>query len=83
MLTSEWSRMGGKQAALQLLSQQKRPTAIFAASDMQAVGVLEAANLPLKHQPPSHKRFPIAIWYTTYTGSIGSYTSLPAIPLAS
>ncbi len=44
MLTSEWSRMGGKQAALQLLSQQKRPTAIFAASDMQAVGVLEAAK---------------------------------------
>jgi len=52
---------GGKQAALQLLSQHKRPTAIFAASDMQAVGVLEAAILPLKHQPPPHKRFPIAI----------------------
>jgi len=44
VLTSEWNRMGGKQAALQLLSQQKRPTAIFAASDMQAVGVLEAAK---------------------------------------
>jgi LacI family transcriptional regulator len=44
MLTSEWSRMGGKQAALQLLSQLKRQTAIFAASDMQAVGVLEAAK---------------------------------------
>lgn len=43
-LTSEWNRMGGKHAALQLLSQQKRPTAIFAASDMQAVGVLEAAR---------------------------------------
>ncbi len=43
-LTSEWSRAGGKQAALQLLSQPKRPTAIFAASDMQAVGVLEAAR---------------------------------------
>ena len=36
--------MGGKQAALQLLSRQKRPTAIFAASDMQAIGVLEAAK---------------------------------------
>jgi len=44
VLTSEWSRMGGKRAALQLLSQQNRPTAIFAASDMQAVGVLEAAK---------------------------------------
>jgi LacI family transcriptional regulator len=44
MLTSEWDRYGGKQAALQLLSQEKRPTAIFAASDMQAVGVLEAAR---------------------------------------
>jgi len=43
-LTSEWSRAGGKLAGLQLLSQQKRPTAIFAASDMQAVGVLEAAK---------------------------------------
>ncbi len=43
-VTSEWNRAGGKQAALQLLSQQKRPTAIFTASDMQAVGVLEAAK---------------------------------------
>jgi DNA-binding LacI/PurR family transcriptional regulator len=44
MLTSEWNRVGGKRAALQLLSQEKRPTAIFAASDMQAIGVLEAAK---------------------------------------
>ena len=44
VLTSEWNRMGGKQAALQMLSQEKRPTAIFAASDMQAIGVLEAAR---------------------------------------
>ncbi len=44
MVTSEWNRPGGKQAALQLLSQKKRPTAIFAASDMQAIGVLEAAK---------------------------------------
>lgn len=44
MLTSEWNRSGGKQAAMQLLSQALRPTAIFAASDMQAIGVLEAAK---------------------------------------
>lgn len=44
MLTSEWDRYGGKQAALQLLAQERRPTAIFAASDMQAIGVLEAAK---------------------------------------
>jgi len=44
MLTSEWNRTGGKEAALQLLSQEKRPTAIFAASDMQAIGVMEAAK---------------------------------------
>ncbi len=44
VLISEWSRKGGKHAALQLLTQQKRPTAIFAASDVQAVGVLEAAR---------------------------------------
>lgn len=44
VLVSEWSRQGGKQAALQLLTQRKRPTAIFTASDMQAVGVLETAR---------------------------------------
>jgi DNA-binding LacI/PurR family transcriptional regulator len=44
VLVTEWTRQGGKEAAMQLLSQKKRPTAIFAASDMQAVGVLEAAK---------------------------------------
>lgn len=44
VLTSEWNRKGGIEAALQLLSREKRPTAIFAASDMQAIGVLEAAR---------------------------------------
>lgn len=44
MLTAEWDRQGGKEAALQLLSREKRPTAIFAVSDVQAVGVLEAAK---------------------------------------
>jgi LacI family transcriptional regulator len=44
VLISEWSRQGGKQAAMQLLTRQQRPTAIFAASDMQAVGALEAAR---------------------------------------
>jgi DNA-binding LacI/PurR family transcriptional regulator len=44
MLTAEWNRQGGREAALQLLSREKRPTAIFATSDVQAVGVLEAAK---------------------------------------
>jgi LacI family transcriptional regulator len=44
VLTAEWSRQGGKQAALQLLTRADRPTAIFAASDVQAIGVLEAAR---------------------------------------
>src|SRR5215467_10983228 len=44
MLTSDWNRSGGKQAALQLLAHENRPTAIFASSDMQAIGVLEAAK---------------------------------------
>jgi LacI family transcriptional regulator len=42
--TSEWSRQGGKMAAMQLLTQINRPTAIFAASDVQAIGVIEAAR---------------------------------------
>src|SRR5579884_224791 len=44
VLTSTWDRQGGKQAALQLLTRADRPTAIFAASDVQAIGVLEAAR---------------------------------------
>jgi LacI family transcriptional regulator len=44
MLTSEWSRKAGRTVALQLLSRSLRPTAIFAASDIQAAGVLEAAR---------------------------------------
>lgn len=44
MLTSQWNRQGGKKAAIQLLCNERRPTAIFAASDVQAVGVLEAAK---------------------------------------
>ena len=35
---------GGYQAARQLLNRPQRPTAIFAATDMQAVGVLKAAK---------------------------------------
>jgi LacI family transcriptional regulator len=45
VVMTEWSRQGGKEAALQLLSQERRPTAIFAASDVQAVGVLDAARI--------------------------------------
>jgi DNA-binding LacI/PurR family transcriptional regulator len=44
VLTAAWDRQGGRQAALQLLTRPDRPTAIFAASDTQAVGVLEAAR---------------------------------------
>lgn len=44
MLTSEWNRDAARTAALQLLSHSPRPTAIFAASDVQAAGVLEAAR---------------------------------------
>ena len=44
VLTSEWDRHKGKEAALKLLTRHDRPTAIFAASDVQAIGVLGAAN---------------------------------------
>jgi LacI family transcriptional regulator len=44
MLTGEWNRHAGKAVALELLGRTPRPTAIFAAADIQAVGVLEAAR---------------------------------------
>lgn len=44
VIATGWNREQGKQAALKLLSLPEPPTAIFAASDMQAVGVLEAAR---------------------------------------
>ncbi len=50
IVASKWNREAGRGAAMQLLSRNPRPTAIFAASDMQAVGVLEAAkilNIPI------------------------------------
>jgi LacI family transcriptional regulator len=43
-LVTTWDRQEGKGAAVQLLSQKRRPTAIFTASDVQAVGVLDAAR---------------------------------------
>ena len=53
VITAAWDRQGGRQAAMRLLMRPDRPTAIFAASDLQAVGVLEAArslNIPV----PAH-----------------------------
>ena len=44
VIMTAWDRQSGKSAALQLLTKDQRPTAIFAASDLQAVGVLEAAK---------------------------------------
>ncbi|NWJ48635.1 MAG: LacI family DNA-binding transcriptional regulator [Chloroflexi bacterium] len=44
MLETEWNRAGGRSAAKQLLESPEPPTAIFASSDVQAVGVLEAAR---------------------------------------
>ena len=41
---SAWNRHAGREAALKLLSLEKPPTAIFAASDLHAIGVLEAAR---------------------------------------
>lgn len=44
IITTEWNRQGGREAALRMLSQKQHPTAIFVASDVQAIGVLEAAK---------------------------------------
>lgn len=40
----DWSRQSGKAAAIELLTLPEPPGAIFAASDIQATGVLEAAR---------------------------------------
>ena len=44
MGTSTWSRQGGMEVARQLLALPDPPTAIFAGSDLQALGALEAAR---------------------------------------
>jgi DNA-binding LacI/PurR family transcriptional regulator len=44
-MMTEWDRLNGKEAALQLLTQKRRPTAIFATSDVLAIGVLDAAKV--------------------------------------
>jgi LacI family transcriptional regulator len=40
----DWSREGGYQGGHRLLNSSKAPTAIFASSDLQAVGLLRAAH---------------------------------------
>ena len=44
MAADDWNRAGGRNAACQLLGLPNPPTAIFAASDVQAVGVMEVAR---------------------------------------
>jgi LacI family transcriptional regulator len=39
-----WSRQGGYEGGLRLLGRRGRPTAVFASSDRQAVGLLRAAR---------------------------------------
>ena len=45
LVESEWDRHDAQTAALHLLTHRERPTAIFAASDIQAFGALEAARI--------------------------------------
>jgi DNA-binding LacI/PurR family transcriptional regulator len=44
MELATWDRQGGRDAALRLLTLKDPPTAIFAASDVQALGTLETAR---------------------------------------
>ena len=45
VVASEWNRHAAQDAALRLLTREPRPSAIFTASDVQALGVLEAARI--------------------------------------
>lgn len=45
LIATAWKRQDAQKAAQQLLQHHERPTAIFAASDVQASGVLEAARI--------------------------------------
>jgi LacI family transcriptional regulator len=44
VVTGEWTRSGGAAAARRLLGLPQRPTAIFCANDMMALGALDAAR---------------------------------------
>jgi DNA-binding LacI/PurR family transcriptional regulator len=43
-IATAWDRQGGREAAYQLLTRAPRPTALFVASDVQAIGALDAAK---------------------------------------
>ncbi|MDI3298751.1 MAG: LacI family DNA-binding transcriptional regulator [Bacillota bacterium] len=40
---ADWTSEGGRQATLDILRQESRPTALFVASDLMAIGALQAA----------------------------------------
>ena len=44
-VTGDWTEASGRRAATELLRLSERPTAIFAANDLSAVGVLAAADV--------------------------------------
>ena len=67
-----FSRAGGYEGGKKLLNQATRPTAIFASSDMQAIGVLRALH-------EAGLQVPGDVAIVTFDGSIESEFSWPPL----
>ncbi|MFD0327501.1 LacI family DNA-binding transcriptional regulator [Streptacidiphilus monticola] len=67
LVRTELTRGDGHAAARELLSRPDRPTAVFTASDMQAIGLYEAArelglSIPRDLSVASFDDLPVAAW---------------------
>lgn len=72
IVNSGFTREGGYQATLTLLDSDKRPSALFAASDLEAIGALRALH-------ERHIRVPEDMPIVSFDGSIDTLYSIPQL----